>query len=115
MKESQAAKTKSFHPKKVNAGKKIQTLPRKGEYEFLLFFENRGDYILENIEIKDVIDSTFIATDFNIKPTEQNNVNGLEQLIWKFTNVNPMDRIQISYKVLGEHDYQASDAQFLYN
>ncbi len=82
---------------------------------FLLFFETRGDYILENIEIKDVIDSTFIATDFNIKPTEQNNVNGIEKLIWKFTNVNPMDRIQISYKVLGEHDYQASDSHFLYN
>ena len=98
--------------KKTLKGKEVHALPAEGEYEITLFVENVGDSALENIEIRDVVPTNFEYSDFSIEPTQYDNMEGKDLLVWKVNKVNAGEKLQIIFKITGRGDYKASDAQF---
>jgi len=98
--------------RKFRKGKEIKALSGEGNYEITLFVENTGDFNLEGMVVKDIVPDAFQYSDF--KPAEPEIVDeeGQNVLSWKIETLEPGKGWSVTYKISGQGEYAASDAQF---
>ncbi len=98
--------------RKFRKGKEIKALSGEGNYEITLFVENTGEFNLEGMTVIDKVPDAFQYTDF--KPTEPEIVDleGQNVLSWKLETLEPGKGWSVTYKITGQGEYAASDAQF---
>ena len=98
--------------RKFRKGKEIKALAGEGVYEITLFVENTGEYNLENMSVIDKVPDAFQYTDFKPKEPEIVDLEGENVLSWKIEVLEPGKEWSVSYKITGQGEYAASDAQF---
>jgi hypothetical protein len=98
--------------RKFRKGKEIKALSGEGNYEITLFVENTGEFNLEGMTVIDKVPDSFQYTDF--KPTEPEIVDleGQNVLSWKLETLEPGKGWSVTYKISGQGEYAASEAQF---
>lgn len=84
-----------------------------GEYVIPIVFENKGEVLIENITIKDVIPTNFSLLDWNpkeFKPETQETDRGT-QLTWAIDKAEPGQKIKFSYTIKGTGDYEREELE----
>lgn len=94
--------------KRFIKGKDITALAEAGEYEIVLWVENKGQYDLESYEVVDKIPDNFEYYDVSEDP-EVESMEGMDVLKWTIASIAPDNRYEIRYKLRGEG--KPSDAQ----
>ncbi|MFX1295130.1 MAG: hypothetical protein ACFFD2_09805 [Promethearchaeota archaeon] len=78
-----------------------------GEYIIPIIFENKGEVLIENITLKDIVPLNFSLLDWNPKdmvPERQETERGTI-LIWKIDSAEPGKLIKFSYTIKGTGEY----------
>ncbi len=99
--------------RRIRAYKQIQPLEEEGHYRIPVFFQNKGEISLENIVIKDFIPKNFELLNWepeDIKPEIRDLEEGTE-LIWKFSEVKPNEKLQLGYTIKGTGEYVAPELE----
>ncbi len=98
--------------RKFRKGKEIKALSGEGNYEITLFVENTGDFNLEGMTVTDNLPSNYRARDFN--PLEPIVMTGGDSnsLCWSIPLLKPGKGWSQTFRISGEGEYCAHDAQF---
>lgn len=84
-----------------------------GEYIIPIVFENKGEVLIENITIKDIIPTNFSLLDWNPKeqkPEIEETDRGT-QLTWKLVKAEPGEKIKFNYTIKGSGDYEREELE----
>ncbi len=84
-----------------------------GEYIIPIVFENKGEVLIENITIMDIIPSNFNLLDWNpkeFKPDTQDAPKGIK-LTWKIPKADPGEKIKFSYTIKGSGEYTREELE----
>ncbi|MFX1296169.1 MAG: hypothetical protein ACFFD2_15130 [Promethearchaeota archaeon] len=84
-----------------------------GEYIIPIVFENKGEVLIENITIKDIIPPNFSLLDWNPKdpsPQTQDTEKGT-LLTWKLEKAEPSEKIKFSYTIKGTGEYEREELE----
>ncbi len=93
---------------KIFRGKSVLATAKLNEFDIVLKVINNGNFAIPVYELKDKIPANFKAQDFNIKPTEEDEI-----CIWKLENVAINETREVRYKLVPSKDKAtAKDAQF---
>jgi hypothetical protein len=98
------------------SARKGQT-PGEGEGEFIIpiIFENKGEVLIENITLKDIVPPNFQLLDWNPKefsPATEDTARGTV-LTWKIDKADPGQRIKFSYTIRGTGDYEREELEVI--
>ncbi len=86
-----------------------------GEYIIPIVFENKGEVLIENITIKDIVPTNFSLLDWNPKeynPETEETDRGT-QLTWKLAKAEPGEKIKFSYTIKGSGDYEREELEVI--
>ncbi|NVM54639.1 MAG: hypothetical protein HWN66_13120 [Candidatus Helarchaeota archaeon] len=86
-----------------------------GEYIIPIVFENKGEVLIENITLKDIIPTNFSLLDWTpseFKP-ETAEVDKGTQLVWKIEQAVPGEKIKFSYTIKGTGDYEREELEVI--
>jgi hypothetical protein len=87
----------------------------QGEYIIPIVFENKGEVLIENITIKDIIPSNFQLLDYqpkDMKPEIEENERGTK-LIWKLDKCDPGEKYEFSYTIKGSGEYEREELEVI--
>ncbi|TFG05230.1 MAG: hypothetical protein EU536_02670 [Promethearchaeota archaeon] len=86
-----------------------------GEYIIPIVFENKGEVLIENITLKDIIPPNFSLLDWNPKDfkPETSEIDKGTQLVWKIARAPPGEKIQFSYTIKGTGDYVREELEVI--
>jgi len=96
--------------RRLKIGKEVTPIGDLGEYQITIMLENTGTAPLLNINLLDKVPDSFEYGQFSQKPEITDEV-GSDTLKWVIKQVEPGEKIEISYEIKGTGDYHASDAQ----
>jgi hypothetical protein len=86
-----------------------------GEYIIPIVFENKGEVLIENITIKDIIPSNFQLLDYQpkgMKPEIEENERGTK-LTWKLDKCDPGEKYEFSYTIKGSGEYEREELEVI--
>ncbi len=101
--------------RRISAKKGQRPGAEPGEYIIPIVFENKGEVLIENITIKDIVPANFTLLDWNpkeFKPETQDIAKGT-QLIWKIDKAEPGEKIKFSYTIKGSGEYEREELEVL--
>jgi len=102
--------------RKYRLGKEIVPIGGEGEYQIILFLENLGkkkENTLKNFTIIDKVPDSFEYSNFSMEP-EITDEFGEDTLKWEIESLDPEDKVEITYEITGEGEYEAKKAQVTY-
>jgi len=101
--------------RKIRALKQVQPLETEGEYRIPIIFQNKGEIVLENVEIKDLIPTNFTLVSWepeDLKPEIIDQEDGSTRLIWRFDKVEANERINLAYIIKGSGEYTPPELEY---
>lgn len=102
---------KSVHlRRKFRLGKEVVPVGALGEYEIRLFVENVGNMPLEDFVLKDKVPDNFEYTELSMEPEIIDEAE-VDILQWTIEKLEEEEALEITYKISGQGEYRASDAQ----
>lgn len=112
--EGEATKIEVVHRRlKIFRGKSIQATASEGVYEIKLKVRNRGEFPVENYELRDRVPKHFDVQETSVEPTETDKLDGREVLIWKLEEIPADGEVEITYTIEAKKDEAtAAEAQF---
>ena len=97
-----------YKKRSISVKKAINKGASPGEYIIMIVAENKGEVTVENVEVTDWIPAGFqyVSTDPveeepSLAPSDDGN-----DLVWKWTKMNPGDKKKINITVQGEGEYE---------
>ena len=101
--------------RRIRALKQVQPLGEGGQYKIPIIFQNKGEILLENVIIKDIIPPNFQLLNWepeDIKPEINDLEDGGTQLIWKFLTVEASKKLNFGYTIKGTGEYIAPELEY---
>ncbi len=101
--------------RRIRAIKGQQPGEEPGEYIIPIVFENKGEVLIENITLKDIIPLNFNLLDWNpkeFKPEIQQIAKGT-QLIWKIAQADAGEKIEFNYTIKGTGEYEREELEVI--
>lgn len=101
--------------RRIRANKGQTPGSEPGEYIIPIIFENKGEVLIENITLKDIIPPNFNLLDWNPKeyqPETQESERGTI-LTWKIEKAEPGERIKFNYTIKGTGDYEREELEVI--
>lgn len=96
--------------RKFRVGKEVMPIGELGNYEIILSIENIGDMTLENLILMDKVPDSFEYGEYSTEPEITDEV-GEDTLKWEIDELEPAERLEITYEITGKGEYHPSDAQ----
>ncbi|MEJ2249943.1 MAG: hypothetical protein P8Y70_09370 [Candidatus Lokiarchaeota archaeon] len=84
-----------------------------GTYDIILSIENIGDMTLENLILLDKVPDSFEYGDYSLQPEITDEV-GEDTLKWTIKELEPGEKLEITYEINGKGEYHPSDAQLAF-
>ena len=84
-----------------------------GQYIIPIEFENKGEVLIENITIKDIIPTNFQLLDYepkDMKPDIEESERGTI-LIWKLDKCDPGEKVEFNYTIQGSGEYEREELE----
>ena len=101
--------------RRFSVGKSIEQGSGKGEYNIQLLYRNRGNQVVSDLILKDIIPENFTGLEYSREPAKEATPEGITVLKWAINKVEPGESLVLSYSIKGEGEYHARDAQIFYN
>ncbi|TFG09468.1 MAG: hypothetical protein EU535_09065 [Promethearchaeota archaeon] len=98
--------------RKYRIGKDIIPAGAMGEYEIILTVINLGNMPLKKVHVDDKIPDEFERSNFSLEPEEIQDLEGDDIIEWEIDNLEPEEKLEITYMVKGTGDYNAADLQY---
>ncbi|MHA1129647.1 MAG: hypothetical protein ACTSRC_07915 [Candidatus Helarchaeota archaeon] len=111
----QAAVEVKYVRRRISARKGQTPGAEAGEYIIPIIFENKGEVLIENITLKDIVPLNFSLLDWNPKefaPQTQETERGTV-LTWKIDKAEPGQRVKFSYTIKGTGDYEREELEVI--
>lgn len=101
--------------RRYRLGKDIVPMGELGEYQIIITLENVGttNMPLKDFVIMDKVPDSFARSDFSMEP-EVTDLKGEDILKWELETVDEGEKIEITYNIKGEGEYNPSQAQVAY-
>ncbi len=96
--------------RKFRVGKSVEPISSMGTYRIVLMVENIGDMTLENLELMDKVPDSFEYGDYSMEPEIADEV-GEDILRWTIEELEPGEKLEVTYEINGKGEYHPSDAQ----
>ncbi len=96
--------------RKFRVGKEVMPIGDLGTYKIILSIENIGEMPLENLVLMDKVPDSFEYGEYSMKPEITDEV-GEDTLKWEIDELEPAERLEITYEITGKGEYHPSDAQ----
>ncbi|WP_457559483.1 hypothetical protein [Candidatus Harpocratesius sp.] len=112
--EGEEVKIEVIHRRlKIFRGKSVLATGSENVYEIILKVRNRGEFAVENYELRDRVPAKFEAKDPSIEPTETEQLDGREVLIWMIEEIPADGEVEVRYTIEPtDEEATASEAQF---
>lgn len=86
-----------------------------GQYIIPIVFENKGEVLIENITIKDIIPSNFQLLDYepkDMKPQIEESERGTV-LTWNLDKCDPGEKVEFNYTIQGSGEYEREELEVI--
>ncbi|MCF2140171.1 MAG: hypothetical protein K9W44_08970 [Candidatus Lokiarchaeota archaeon] len=112
--EGEEVKIEVIHRRlKIFRGKSVLATGTENVYEIVLKVRNRGEFAVENYELRDRVPAKFDVKDPSIEPTETEKLDGREVLIWMIEEIPADGEVEVRYTIEPtDEEATASEAQF---
>lgn len=98
--------------RKETIGKAVYPGSEEDEYEIYLTFINRGNQVIAEKVIADQIPTNFELLSMNPEGETEEIEEGM-RIVWKMTDIEPDQEIEITYVIKGSGEYRAGDTEIL--